>query len=187
MKKRVLSMILVSVLVFTLTGCTKTTTETVTDANGNTTTTTTVEENGQATTTVETTEAEEEKVEAAAEDVAEDVIEENDYIIATLTIENTTGVDIVELYFSASDSDEWGNDICEGDLLDDGASFVFENAFTYSADALLWDIKAVDGNGDSVEFNGCDMSYAADCENIHITLAVDDDEDSETGFCAYIE
>jgi len=187
MKKSILSLLLVSALVFTLTGCTKTTTETVTDADGNTTTTTTVEENGQSTTTVETTEAAQETVEEVAEEVAEEVTEEDDTIIATLTIENTTGVDIVELYFSASDSDDWGNDICDGDVLNDGTSFVFENAFTYSADAVLWDIMAVDGNGDSVQFNGCDMSYASDCEDILITLAVDDDEDSETGFCAYVK
>jgi len=183
MKKRLLSLMLVSVLTFALIGCTKTKIETVTDANGNTTTTTTVEENGQSTTTVETTETDEETV----EEVAEDVTEEDNTIVATLTIDNTTGVDIAELYFSSSDSEDWGNDICDGDVLEDGESFVFENAFTYSPEYVLWDIMAVDGNGDSVEFNGCDMSYASDCENILITLAVDDDEDSETGFCAYIK
>ena len=166
-----------------LTGCTttksETTTTTTTDANGNTTTTTTSKttENGKTTeSTTTTTTSETAEEENTAEDSAASYV-------ATLSISNETGADIYALYFSSNQSDEWGDSIIdEGDPLEDGYTITYHDAFTYDSDYLIWDLQAEDADGNAITFEGLDMSYAEDPENITISLCVEDD-----GYTAYVE
>ena len=148
-----------------LTGCTttksETTTTTTTDANGNTTTTTTTTstENGNTTESTVTS------------------------YVATLAISNDTGVDIYGMYFSSNQSEEWGDSIINSEEpLEDGYTITYHNAFTYDSDDLVWDLMVEDADGNSITFEGLDMSYAADPQNITISLYVEDD-----GYTASVE
>ena len=173
MKKKILSVAVIAALVLTMAACgvtttsTTTHTETHTDANGNTTTTTTTTstQNGktETTTTVEETPAE--KVQT----------------VADITFQNDTGFDIVELYFSSSDDENWSVDILEATdygTLSDGSYVTFEKKFKYTAGHNLWDMKIVDENGDYVVFDDMDISVAADPENITFIMAYNSDSDS---------
>lgn len=166
MKKRVLSTMLAMVAVVSLVGCNVTTTstytETTTDADGNTTTTTTTTTNGE--TTTETTESGPEEA------------EEDDLLVATLAFENQTDFDFAELYFSLADSDSWGEELLGSDApLAVGEVITFPEALTYSAGGSVWDIKAVDAEGNSVEFNGADMAVASNPEDICILFTYDEE------------
>lgn len=165
MKKKILSVVIVAALVLTMAACgvnvtsTSTTTETHTDANGNTTTTTTTTttENGktETTTTVEESSA------------------ENAQTVADVTFQNDTDFDIAELYFTGANEDNWGVNIIEAaDLgkLEADTHVTFEQAFKYTMDDVLWDMKVVDENGDYLQFEEIDISAAADPENITIII-----------------
>ena len=166
MKKRVLKSLAIAAasvcIAGSLTGCTMTSSSTVTttetDADGNSTTTTTTTENGKTTTETETTTA----------DGAET-------ITATLEVDNYTGVDIYELYVSSNDSDEWGNDLLADRDPMPTDSYLKFSVFNYDADHMLWDLKAVDQNGDSLSFKGIDLSMAGDPENLVIELVENDE------------
>lgn len=168
MKKRIVLTLIVAVLVFALMGCnvssTSTTTETVTDANGNTTTTTTTTstQNGQTTTT---TTVEEGNV--------------NDQIVATIAFQNDTTVDIYSLKFTSVKSDDWGEELLSEDNipLEDGSTITYENAFKYTEDDVIWDLKIADENGNPLEFREIDITEAADPTSITIILAYDEAED----------
>ncbi|MCF0145700.1 MAG: hypothetical protein HUJ73_03845 [Eubacterium sp.] len=198
MKKKVLLKVLpilvIVVTAFSLAGCkvstTSTVTKTTTDEKGNTVTTTTVKENGEVKeeTTTEVTASEKEAVEEAVEEAAaeeaveeaaaEEAVEEaaSEVIVATITFDNQSGVDIYEMNFSDADSDDWGPDVLgEFAPLENGQELVFENGFTYSAEKLLWDLRAKDSDGNEVEFDGLDMSYAEDPENIFVVLEYDEE------------
>ena len=161
MKKRIQSIVMVAVMIVCLTGCTKTKTVSYTDENGNTTTTTTTDKEG-TTTVTENTDAEGNVTSS----------EEDGYITAALTFENISGVDIYELYIVPDYSDDWGENILgEKDIpLAHGESITWNNAFTYSEDDLIWDIRSVDVNGEDMKFGGLDVSLAEDRNNIVITL-----------------
>ena len=170
MKKKIVLAMMVGLVATSLMGCTVektvTTTETHTDADGNTTTTTTTkttDENG-TTTTTETTEG-------AAED---------DVIVAKLTFANESGVDFNEMYFALNSSDSWGDEIL-GDQapLASGEMISSEN-FTYSEADSVWDIKIVDPDGNEVDFTGADMLLAADPEEITLLFEYDDAEGAIT-------
>ncbi len=79
------------------------------------------------------------------------------------TLLNRTGLTINELYVSPSKSDEWEEDILGRDVLKHGESV--EITFSRSASSCLWDMKIVDSDGDSVEWESFDL-----CKAVHITL-----------------
>lgn len=174
MKKKIVSAVMVVVMMFALMGCsvskTVTKTETVTDANGKTTTTTTITTNQNGEKTETTT------VEESAEAEAED-----NRTVATLAFENGTGVDIYTLKFTSSMSDDWGDNVLGDNApLADGETITFNNAFTYGADNVLWDLKIADENDHAIEFKELDVSQAADPEDITIVLSYDATEDAYT-------
>lgn len=170
MKRRIVTTMIAMAVAVSLMGCgvttTTTYTETTTDSEGNTTTTTTTTTNGE--TTTETTES------APEEDG-----EEAQPTVATIAFDNEAGFDFAELYFSSSASDNWGEDILGEDApLAVGEVITFNEAFTYSADNTVWDIMAVDSEGNSVEFNGADMTAASDPTNIYILFEYDEETQS---------
>jgi hypothetical protein len=88
---------------------------------------------------------------AVAESAAEDASEEAG---STLDFElvNATGYDIKELYLSPSTVDNWEeNMVPAGQILANGSSV--KVSFTgYDADVELWDLKAIEENGDAHEY-----------------------------------
>jgi hypothetical protein len=70
------------------------------------------------------------------------------------TLVNSSGVDIYELYISESANDDWEEDVLGDGILADGARI----DITFSGrSACLWDMKAVDGEGTSVLWNGVNL------------------------------
>src|SRR5690349_12660386 len=63
---------------------------------------------------------------------------------------NRTGLIIAELYVSPASSDKWGKDILGKDVLANGESA--DITFSASADECNWDMKIVDEDDDSVEW-----------------------------------
>ncbi|GHV94906.1 hypothetical protein AGMMS50293_12260 [Spirochaetia bacterium] len=66
-----------------------------------------------------------------------------------VTVINETGYDIYFLYFSPSDSDEWGEDLLGDEILESGFSF----DITLPAGGK-WDVLAEDEDGDSYTIMG---------------------------------
>ena len=178
MKKKIVLTMVAMVAAVSLMGCNVTTTstytETTTDADGNTTTTTTTTTNGE--TTTETTESgpeeEVEEVEEAAETEAE-------LTVATITFENETDFDFAELYFALSASDNWGDEILGEDApLAVGEYITYPEALTYSEDTSVWDVKAVDAEGNNIEFAEIDMTSSSDPTNIYLLFETEGDGQS---------
>ena len=71
------------------------------------------------------------------------------------TLVNATGVEIQELYVSPHDSDDWEEDILGRDTLPDGESV--EITFSRKEKAKLWDLKVVDGKGNSIEWENLNL------------------------------
>lgn len=69
---------------------------------------------------------------------------------------NNTGIDVFEVYVSPSDLDEWGEDIMEEDVLEDGASVRI--TFDPAEEAELWDLMVNDGQGNAVYWEGLDLN-----------------------------
>ncbi|MGA1530314.1 MAG: argininosuccinate lyase [Kiritimatiellia bacterium] len=69
---------------------------------------------------------------------------------------NETGVDIYEIYISPSEMDEWGDDILEDDILEDGD--VLDVSFDPYEESELWDIMVVDGDGNAIYWTGLDLT-----------------------------
>lgn len=69
---------------------------------------------------------------------------------------NKTGVDIKSVYISPADVDEWGDDVMEEDILEDGASVDLQ--FHPKAEATKWDLKIEDGEGDAIVWEALDLS-----------------------------
>lgn len=174
MKKRLLFIAMAVVMVMGLSGCTKTKTVSYTDENGNTTTTTTTTTNGETTTVTENSDA----------DGTVTSHEEDGYTTASLKFVNLSGVDIYELYIVPDYIDDWGKNIIseENVPLADGETIAWNDAFTYSENDLIWDIRAVDGEGEEVSFNGLDISQAEDKNNIEFTF----EYSNENGYTASV-
>ena len=66
------------------------------------------------------------------------------------TVVNKTGVEIHELYVSAHSTDNWEEDVLGTDTLASGDSV--EIKFSPKEKAKLWDLKVVDGKGNSIEW-----------------------------------
>ena len=83
-----------------------------------------------------------------------------------VTFENKCGVDLKELYLSGAGRDDWGDNLL-GSGLKDGESA--KGTLLIDAENVKWDIKAVDGEGDSVEFQGLDLS---ECSTSGVTMTL---------------
>ena len=66
------------------------------------------------------------------------------------TVVNKTGVEIHELYVSAHSTDNWEEDVLGADTLASGESV--EIKFSPKEKSKLWDLKIVDGKGNSIEW-----------------------------------
>lgn len=69
-------------------------------------------------------------------------------------LENRTGINIHSIYIASHDSDEWGDDLMEDDILRDGEDIDIE--FHPKAGAKLWDLRIEDKEGNSVEWESID-------------------------------
>ncbi|MDP3859442.1 MAG: hypothetical protein Q8Q73_16935 [Stagnimonas sp.] len=67
------------------------------------------------------------------------------------TLRNRTGIEIHELYVAPSKSDEWEEDVLGQDTLADDDDL--DISFSRKETAKNWDIKVVDGDGNSVEWH----------------------------------
>ncbi|MDR3597766.1 hypothetical protein [Clostridium sp.] len=94
-----------------------------------------------------------------------------------VTIENGTDVDFSELYTSGTKVDVWGDN-----LIGNGVTFspgkAIEATFNVDVNNLKWDFKAVDGNGDSLEFQGLDLS---NCNADGVKIKLTYDRSTQTG------
>jgi hypothetical protein len=71
------------------------------------------------------------------------------------TLHNKTGVEIHELYVAPHESDNWEEDVLGRDTLPDGETV--EITFARKEKAKLWDIKIVDGEENSVEWESLNL------------------------------
>lgn len=69
-------------------------------------------------------------------------------------LENRTGINIHSIFISGHDSEDWGDDIMEDDILRDGEDLDVE--FHPKAGARLWDLRIEDKEGGSVEWEAID-------------------------------
>jgi len=79
------------------------------------------------------------------------------------TLKNDTGLVISELYVSPSNSEDWEEDVLGKDVLKDGESL--DITFSRTEKSCSWDLKIVDEEDDSVEWEKLDL-----CKAEHITL-----------------
>ena len=173
MNKNILTKVIPTSLVvaaaFSLMGCTvtktQTYTETHTDANGNTTTyssTTVSDENGTTTTT---------ESYSSSEDEAEP-----EYTVATLHIDNESGWNFTEMYFTTADATEWGPEILGDDApLADGEVITYPDALQYvdGEDGAYWSLLAVCEDGDQLSYDTIDIREASNPEDITIVIGYD--------------
>ena len=71
------------------------------------------------------------------------------------TVINKTGVEIHELYVSPHSADNWQEDVLGKDTLAPGDSV--EITFSPKEKAKLWDLKVVDGEGNSIEWESLNL------------------------------
>ena len=71
------------------------------------------------------------------------------------TLINKTGVEIHELYVSPHTTDNWEEDVLGTDTLPSGQSVTIK--FAPKEKAKLWDLKIVDGEGNSIEWESLNL------------------------------
>jgi predicted HTH transcriptional regulator len=71
------------------------------------------------------------------------------------TLVNKTGVEIHELYVSPHSTDDWEEDVLGQDTLSNGDSV--EITFSARERAKMWDLKIVDGKGNSIEWENLNL------------------------------
>ena len=71
-------------------------------------------------------------------------------------LENKTGINIYSIYIAPHDSDEWGDDVMEEDILRNGESV--DLTFHPKARAAKWDLRIEDKDGESVEWENFDLT-----------------------------
>jgi len=84
------------------------------------------------------------------------------------TLVNESGVDIHQLYVSPSSMAAWGDDILGDQVLTDGNFAAI--TFDAEADAELWDLKAVDGEGGEVTWTQLNLM-----EISKLTITIDEE------------
>lgn len=88
-------------------------------------------------------------------------------------ITNDTGVTFSKLYISSADTDDWEEDLLDGQTLPDGkiANIHFEE----SEEAQYWDLKIVDSHGETYTWSDFDLLNIS-----QITLSIDSDTGEPT-------
>lgn len=113
----------------------------------------------------------------AKKDASTTEAKKSEVIQVPVTIINGTDVDFSELYTSGTKVEDWGDNI-----IDKGAVFApgstVKATFGVDVDNLKWDFKAVDGNGDSLEFEGLDLS---NCDSSGVKIKLSYDRNTQTG------
>jgi hypothetical protein len=71
------------------------------------------------------------------------------------TLINSTGVEIHQVYVSPHSDDDWQEDVLGEDTLSNGASVTIH--FSPRERAKLWDLKVVDGKGNSIEWENLNL------------------------------
>lgn len=71
------------------------------------------------------------------------------------TLVNLTGVEIHELYVSPHSTNDWEEDVLGQDTLPSGESVNI--TFSPKERAKLWDLKVVDGKGNSIEWTSLNL------------------------------
>lgn len=83
------------------------------------------------------------------------------------TLHNKTGVEIHQVFVSAHETDNWEEDILGKDTLPDDNSTSI--SFSPKEEAENWDIKIVDGQGDSIVWENLKLTEITD-----VTLYLED-------------
>src|SRR5262245_41523809 len=90
------------------------------------------------------------------------------------TLVNKTGLTVNELYVSPTHSNDWEEDVLGRDVLKHGESV--DITFSRAAKSCMWDLKIVDEDKDSVEWENLDLCKASEItlmyENGHPTAVV---------------
>ena len=71
------------------------------------------------------------------------------------TLVNKTGIEIHEVYVSPHTTDNWEEDVLGTDTLPSGKSVAIK--FSPKEKAKLWDLKVVDGKGNSIEWTSLNL------------------------------
>jgi hypothetical protein len=69
---------------------------------------------------------------------------------------NQTGVNIYSIYIAPHDSEEWGDDVMEEDILRNTETLDLE--FHPKSRSALWDLRIEDKDGESVEWEGLNLT-----------------------------
>jgi len=77
------------------------------------------------------------------------------------TLVNKTGVDIYKVYISPSEQDDWGKDVLDIDVLEDGESV--ELGFDKEEEAELWDLRVEDEDGTAIIWERLDLAEITSC------------------------
>ncbi|WP_370034120.1 argininosuccinate lyase [Qipengyuania mesophila] len=80
-----------------------------------------------------------------------------------ITLVNSTGYTISEIYISPASSRSWEEDVLDWDVLEDGQEF--EVDFRRSENTCDWDLKVVYDDGEEAIWDGLDL-----CEDWHFEL-----------------
>ncbi len=94
--------------------------------------------------------------EAAPEDAEEEASPEGEVLELPVTIQNSTGVEIYELYASGAGVDTWGDNLLGDATLADGATV--DLTFMVDVNNVQWDLMMVDSEGNEVPLYGLDFA-----------------------------
>ncbi len=97
------------------------------------------------------------------------VTNDEEYYSQDVTITNSTGFEIFELYITPSTQEEFGEDLLGESTFPTGTALEFTTDAVGTADAT-WDIRAVDGEGTAVDFMGANFSVST---TLDITMGED--------------
>lgn len=80
-----------------------------------------------------------------------------------ITVVNSTGYTISEVYISPASSRSWEEDVLDWDILQEGQEFTID--FRRSENTCDWDLKVVYDDGEDAIWDGLDL-----CEDWHFEL-----------------
>ena len=80
-----------------------------------------------------------------------------------ITIHNSTGYTVAQIFLSPSDQNDWEEDILDLDVLDDGREVEID--FRRAVNTCEWDLKVIYADGDAAVWNNLDL-----CEDWYFEL-----------------
>lgn len=98
---------------------------------------------------------------------------------ASIAFVNETGADFYQIYFASSASDQWGEEWL-GDTapLEDGYTLTVSGRLKYTADDTSWDLLICDAEGNTLQWDCLDLTYASNPKEIVIDLYYNADRDT---------